>query len=238
MRLKAILHPRGDASRRQGVAVAGLTLLLLTGAGGGALAVAAQVGPAPAAETPPHRWGDTMLITADSTQKFPSGLIRWRGNPGVKFERRANGAPKPHIDAARILIDGKPAPAGLQIDKVDPVTVAWIDAWPAQPDTKTPTTFNIVLKSSEALRQAKYHRADAADYQRFCASDDAGEHGFCAGMIFGAIMKANACLPEGMDVVVAPDRVIPIIAAARPAKGEAVKPLVLSAVRTAFPCPA
>lgn len=230
LRLKAILKPGGEDSRGHRLAVGGLALLLLAGAGAGSLAVAAQVGPEQktTSQITASSSSSGLTVTSDYLQTMPNRGLRWVGDPRIRFDKPGGEA------SFRFLIDGLPAPVGFRPEAIDPKSLAWIEGRSGE----TPMTLNFVRKGSEAaVRQAKYDRADAVDYQRFCASEDPGEYGFCAGMIFGAIGKA-ACLPDGMDIVATPDRVIPIIAAARPARGEPMKAFVIEAVKTAFPCPA
>lgn len=233
MRLKAILKPRSDASPAHRLIAAAVALSLVGGAGAGSLAIAAQAGPETSTTSRipegPKQGGFT--ITSDHVQQLANGDLRWNGEPRITFDQPGEGP-----NAVHLLVNGLPAPAGFRPEDVDPKSLAWIEGRRPAPNSGQPMTLDFVYRDA-AQRRAKYARSDAVDYQRYCASDDPGEYGFCSGMIFGSIASAGACLPAGLDIVDAPDRVLPVIAAAHPRAGESMKDFVRSAVRTAFPCP-
>lgn len=65
--------------------------------------------------------------------------------------------------------------------------------------------YGVRARAESEARRAAYDGATGADYQRMCASQDPGDDGFCAGILFGvSIMEARAaspafCAPEHQD---------------------------------------
>lgn len=56
--------------------------------------------------------------------------------------------------------------------------------------------FGVNARAESAGRRAAYDAASGADYQRMCASDDPGEDGFCAGVLFRVnITEARSASP-------------------------------------------
>lgn len=235
MRLKAILKPRGPASRAHKLAAAAIALSLLAGAGAGSLAIAAQAGPEErtTARITGLPVGGGFKVVSDYIRfGHPAERrIRWIGAPKITFDRPGD------YGGTVFLVDGAPAPAGFRPEAVDPKTLAWIEGRKPLNGDEWPMTLDLVSVSPKTKLLAKYETADAVDYQRFCTSGDPQDTGFCAGVIFG-VSRRYGCLPEGFDRSLAPDRVIPVIAAAKPKPGDSMFDLARSAVAEAFPCPA
>jgi hypothetical protein len=48
-------------------------------------------------------------------------------------------------------------------------------------------------------QQARYSNPTAAEYQALCASNDPGDDGFCAGVMFAQMQGSGLCLPPELD---------------------------------------
>ena len=231
-RLKAILKPCGKASRRHRLAVGGLALLLLAGAGAGSLAIAAQTGPTP--KTTSRISGGPLAggftVTSDFVERRPHDILRWHGDPKVTFDE-SKGA-----QAITFMVDGRPAPADFQPDTLAPETLAFIEGRGSNGALGEPMALNFVLKTSAIASRAKYERADAVDFQRYCASSNPRERNFCAGVLLGLTDRAGVCAPEGTLTDVVVNRTLPAIARANPRSGEPLLDFAVEALAAAWPC--
>ncbi len=93
---------------------------------------------------------------------------------------------------------------------------------------------------------ARFRRASASDYQRYCASGDSVEEGFCAGVLFASLggePKAGFCLPENLSgnraaISAYLARAKAEIARLSPRRDEGAYEYSERALRRAYPCQA
>lgn len=91
--------------------------------------------------------------------------------------------------------------------------------------------------------KARYRQATAIDYQRYCASGDPQDDGFCAGVMFAVLPGGTAanpgnaiCQPEKADYVGFEKQVRAAILAAQPNASETPHAFVVRVLRSAFQC--
>lgn len=261
MRLNAILNPRPPMSSRVATttlaAAAALSLAVAAGSGALAMVVAPPAAETPlsGAPTPPAkgaRAGVTFL--ADEMIEQSDGPTLFKGAVGVRLDR-VTGDPTEDARLAGVtfLIDGTPAPAGfdpatLLSDQVERVELTQgstsngratyqVNIIPGT-GTKVPSPRSRSRYSMHNSLPVRYGDADAVAYQGYCASDEPGPVGFCAGVLFGLSEKSGACVPEGTDDNLLVERTLPVIAAGSPKAGEPVGDFAARSLKTAFPCPA
>lgn len=259
MRLNAILNPRPPMSPkvRAITLAAAASLCAIVAAGSSALAMVAAPptaeSVAPGASSPaPGRARGGITFFADEVTTQPDGPTLYTGAVEIRLDRVTGD---PAIDARLagvvFLIDGAPAPAGFDPATVAPERIQRVEL------TRDPTTgeqatyrVNIVsgggtrtpsatARSRVSLRSGpseRYRDADALAYQGYCASDEPGPSGFCAGVIFGLSDQSGACVPEGMDPELLVKKTLPVIAAGQPESGDSLRDFVTASLRIAWPC--
>ncbi|MDO8294959.1 MAG: M56 family metallopeptidase [Caulobacter sp.] len=261
MRLNAILKPRPPMSPRVAITtlLTAAALSLVVAAGSGALAmVVAPPGtatPLSGASTPPaERAGGGVSFRADEAVEQRDGPMLFKGAVEVRLDR-VTGDPTEDARLAGVtfLIDGAPAPAGFDPATLPPERIERVELVEGSTNSGQPTyqvdiilgtgtkTPSVRARSSYHMRNGpreRYADADAVAYQGYCASDEPGPVGFCAGVLFGLSDKSGACVPEETDDKLLVDKTLPVIAAGSPKAGEPMRDFATRSLRTAFPCPA
>lgn len=261
MRLNAILKPRPPMSPRVAMTAvaAALSLSLVVAAGSGALAMvaapSAAEAPLSSASTPPAtpaRAGITFV--ADEMIEQSNGPTLFKGAVEVRLDR-ATGDPAEDARLAGVtfLINGAPAPAGfdpatLPPDLIERVELTQGSTTSGRPTyqvnivpgagTKTPSPRSRSRYSVHNSPPERYRDADAVVYQGYCASDEPGPVGFCAGVLFGLSDTSGVCVPDGTDDNLLVEKALPVIAAGAPKAGEPVRGFAIRSLKAAFPCPA
>ncbi|MBP7704886.1 MAG: M56 family metallopeptidase [Caulobacter sp.] len=227
MRLKAILNPDGRASPRAVAVTLGVALAALAslGAGSAALALKLELGVSRHTVSRVLINGSGVKIVADRAQVLPGDGTRWEGSPVLKY---LGGAPGD--GSVRVLLNGKTPPTGFRADRVDPASLKWIEGFSENDGLRF--TVNFVTISGHR----KYGSADAADLKRFCASPEAGEAAFCAGVLIAAADQPGVCAPHNGDIVGVIDRGREAIAKLDAPVGGQAKTLAAEAMRKAWPC--
>ncbi|MDP1736089.1 MAG: M56 family metallopeptidase [Caulobacter sp.] len=261
MRLNAILKPRPPMSPRVAMTTlaAAVSLCVIVAAGSGALAMVvaptAAATPLSGASTPPaERTGGGVSFRADEAVEQRDGPMLFKGSVEVRLDRvTGDPAEDARLAGVTFLIDGAPAPDGfdpatLPPERIERVELVEGSSNSGQPiyqvdiilgtGTKTPSVRARSLYHMRSGPPERYADADAVAYRRYCASDEPGPVGFCAGVLFGLSDKSGVCVPEGVDSNLLVEKTLPVIAAGSPKAGEPMRDFAMRSLKTAWPCPA
>lgn len=223
-RLKAVLNPAAPATRRAriGAILTGVTGLALVGAGSAALAAQREPVIQEAVQ-----YSVTARFEPDAREllngaAMPEGLPVWALSPRqVVITPVSEGTNEvnyilPFTGRAPISVDGHRMPDGFPVGGINPDAVANLEMEgdhmmvTLKPeaevrghrygaDAAEDVAAARVRASNRAQTEAKFQRVSAADYRRYCASGDADESGFCAGVMFSQIDNTAVCAPSELS---------------------------------------
>ena len=223
-RLKAVLTPAAPATRRARIgASAGIAALLAVVAGGTA-AVAAQREPTIQNAV---QYSATARFVPDVREllngaPLPEGLPVWALNPErVDVRTRADEDGEmnfilPFTGRSPISVNGRRLPEGFPVTGINPDAVAdmsmdgdhmMITLKPETDvrgrrtgeDPAADAAAAVTRAANRSETQAKFQRASATDFRRYCASSEADESGFCAGVMFNQIGSPGVCAPAELS---------------------------------------
>ena len=269
-RLKAVLTPAAPATRRAriGAILTGVTGLALVGAGSAALAAQRE----PVVEVA-RQYSATVRFEPDTREllngaAMPEGLPVWALSPRQVLITPVSGGTNevnyilPFTGRGPVSVNGHRMPDGFPVGGINPDAVADLEMdgdhmmVTLKPeaevrghrygaDAAEDVEAARVRASNRAQTEAKFQRVSAADYRRYCASDEPDESGFCAGVMFSQIDNTAVCAPAELS---GPGDTRPALAAyvtrgkqevARlaPRRDEGAYEYVTRAMQAAYPCP-
>lgn len=274
-RLKAVLNPAAPAGRRTRLiaAVAGLTLLGVTGVTTAALAGQREAEVRIVAAAPQEQRAIDMSDGRQllNGQPLPDGLPVWALNPERVDIRTSDGGGGvvdfilPFTGTTPVSVDGRRLPEGFPVRGINPEAVARVDMQDEhlmltlKPEAEVrgrrtgdaPEADAAAAAARASGRRdadAKFRRASATDYQRYCASGEPDEDGFCMGVMFGHLGRApdnGLCVPEGLSPGADTTRIDSFLARGKaqvarlsPRRDEGAYEYSERALKTAYPCPA
>ncbi len=224
-RLKAVTSPATPAGRRTRLiaGVAGLALLSTIGGTTGAMALHREPEVrliALAKPQEPRRVdasGHRQLLNG---QPLPAGLPVWALNPDrVDIRSSADGGGVvdfilPFTGTTAVSVNGQRLPDGFPFSGINPEAVADLQrdgehmkfTLKSEAEVRGQQPADDVAAAQERVETrvataARFRRASASDYQRYCASGEPGENGFCMGVMLGHLGRAETiglCLPDNL----------------------------------------
>ncbi|MBL0969035.1 MAG: M56 family metallopeptidase [Brevundimonas sp.] len=224
-RLKAVTSPAAPAGRRTRLIAGAAGLALLSTIGGATGALALQREPevrliASARPQEPRRVdasGHRQLLNG---QPLPASLPVWALNPErVDIRSSADGGGVvdfilPFTGTTAVSVNGQRLPDGFPFSGINPEAVADLQrdgehmkfTLKPEAEVRRQQPADDVAAAQERVdtrvaTAARFRRASASDYQRYCASGEPGENGFCMGVMLGHLGRAETiglCLPDNL----------------------------------------
>lgn len=228
---------------------------------------------APFAPTPPNDEPRIVDLGAGAREllngaPLPEGLPVWALSPERIDVRAAGDGPGtvnfilPFTGLTPVSVDGRRMPAGFPASGVNGDAVARVDiigdhvrytlkpeaeVRRARRDAEGPP--QVTESRLTVEQQARYRGLSAAAYKDVCASNDAGDDGFCAGVMFNVLERASQigiCAPAaassaratGVDLGDFIDRGRREMARMRPTADEGPYGFAERALKQAYPCAA
>ena len=226
-RLKAVTSPATPAGRRTRLiaGVAGLALLSTIGGTTGAMALHREPEVRLIASAKPQEprrvdaSGHRQLLNG---QPLPAGLPVWALNPDrVDIRTSADGGGVvdfilPSTGTTAVSVNGQRLPDGFPFSGINPEAVADLQrdgehmmfTLKPEAEVRGQQPADDVTAAQERVETrvataARFRRASASDYKRYCASGAPDEEGFCVGVMFAHLGRApdnGVCVPDGLSL--------------------------------------
>lgn len=156
---------------------------------------------------------------------LPEGLPMWAvAAERVDIRTSGEGARELNLilgftGTVPVSVNGRRMPTGFPVSGVSPEAVARMETagdhvmYTLKPEAEVRRARMTASRERSAARlateearaalspeqQARYSNPTGRDYQALCASDDPGDDGFCAGVMFAQLQGRGLCLPPELD---------------------------------------